>query len=83
MTTQEAILTKLANEHENKYASFHALIENEMSVEVYDLLIQAMEEYRKYCAEQAWYVSQTRSDYGFISFEEWWNEFNKKENGQK
>jgi hypothetical protein len=37
-------------------------------------VFQAMDEYGKYCAEQAW---QNREDLFFNDFEYWWDEFNK------
>lgn len=43
--TAEEILTKLSNEHENKYVSFPALVENEGSVEVYELVCNAIHAY--------------------------------------
>ena len=41
----EEILTKIALSHERKYASFPALIENESSVDVYEMIITAMQEF--------------------------------------
>jgi hypothetical protein len=39
----EQILTQLCKEHENHYPSFPAFVENEDSIEVYDLVCRAME----------------------------------------
>ncbi len=43
--TIESILTRLANEHENNYASFPAFVENELSLDIYELVCKAAEEY--------------------------------------
>lgn len=37
------------------------------------LILKAMEEYGKYCAEQAWAFA------GVKTFNEWWSEFQRKE----
>ena len=41
----EEVLNRLCKEHENKYASFPSFVENETSLEVYELVIKSMEAY--------------------------------------
>lgn len=45
MKTAKEILNDKAREHKRKYASFCALIENESSVDVFDIVIMSMKEY--------------------------------------
>ena len=40
------------------------------------LILKAMEEYGKYCAEQAWAFA------GVKTFNEWWSEFQRKEEAE-
>ena len=41
----EEILNRLSKEHENHYASFPAFVENELSLDVFELVCEAMNEY--------------------------------------
>lgn len=44
--SKEEILDDISQGHENKYSSFPSLVENEMSLEVYDVVTKAMEAYK-------------------------------------
>ena len=49
-----------------------------------NIVFKAMEEYGKYCAEQAWDNRNKQSlnekgRYVTLKFEDWWNKFNAKE----
>lgn len=45
-------------------------------------VIDAMQEYGKYCAEQAWYHAASNSledNFDIMDFKIWWNKFKKQE----
>ena len=43
----------------------------------YKTIIEAMQEYGKYCAEEAYYIDS------HVPFEKWWSEFQRKEEETK
>lgn len=48
LKTFDEILARLVKDHPNKYASFPAFVENESSVDVYELVCKANEEYASF-----------------------------------
>ena len=47
MKTFEELLQQEAVNHENNYASFPALIENEMALDVYSIILKVLERHEK------------------------------------